>query len=132
MSETLLERVLRHEGFRTKPYLDTVGVSTFGHGLTYITKEESERIVHERLKSLEDLIVDNNLWLGLHPQVITDVLTEMAFQLGYSGLSKFVNMWKALEERDYETAADEGMNSKWARQTPERAKELTEIMRNIA
>jgi len=36
MSE-LLERILEHEGFSEKPYLDTVGVWTIGHGLTFIT-----------------------------------------------------------------------------------------------
>ena len=38
-------------------------------------------------------------------------------------------MWAALDSKDYEPAAAEMLDSKWARQTPERAEELAEIMR---
>ena len=45
----LLERVLTHEGFEARPYQDHLGNWTFGHGLTFITKDESQYIVDKRL-----------------------------------------------------------------------------------
>lgn len=131
MSE-LLERVLLHEGFREKPYLDTLGVSTFGHGLTYITRDESEEIVRVRLVEIERDLVSMRSWLIGHPPAILDVLTEMVFQLGMSGLNKFKKMWAALEEGNYTTAAAEGLDSLWAKQTPGRAEELMNIVRGFS
>lgn len=58
-----------------------------------------------------------------------DVLTNMAFQLGVPNLKAFVNTLRLIEEGKYKEASVEMLNSKWARQTPERAKRLSEAMR---
>ena len=51
-------------------------------------------------------------------------LTSQAFQLGETGQGNFENMWTALAAGDKETAALEALDSAWASQTPERAKDL--------
>ena len=58
------------------------------------------------------------------------VLIEMVFQLGIGGVSKFKNMWKALGEGDYQTASEEMLDSRWAKQTPKRAEGLSAIMKS--
>ena len=58
------------------------------------------------------------------------VLIEMVFQLGIGGVSKFKNMWKALGKGDYQTASEEMLDSRWAKQTPSRAEGLSEIMKS--
>jgi len=50
-----------------------------------------------------------------------DALINMAFQLGVNGLLKFKNMLRCLEAGDYEGAAKEALDSRWAKQTPQRA-----------
>ena len=55
----------------------------------------------------------------------------MVFQMGQRGVNGFHNMWNALENNDYDTAANEMLDSTWAEQTPERAIELSERMRNL-
>jgi len=40
-------------------------------------------------------------------------------------------MLKGLEEKDYNKAADEMLDSRWYKQTPNRAKELSNMMRSI-
>jgi lysozyme len=50
------------------------------------------------------------------------VLISMAYQMGIGGLMKFKKMLAAIDCLDWDAAAAEGLNSKWARQTPERAK----------
>jgi lysozyme len=62
-----------------------------------------------------------------------EIVIEMVFQLGETGVSKFKNMLKALEEGpDYKTAATEMLDSRWAKQTPNRAKEMSGHMRSLA
>jgi len=129
---TLLERVLEHEGFESKPYPDPISGGdpyTFGHGLTYITEAESRRIVTERLEQLRDAMVAIHPWLSESPIEVLEVVVEMAFQMGIRGTNLFRKMWVALQRGDYETAADEMLDSRWAKQTPNRAKALSDIVR---
>ena len=63
-----------------------------------------------------------------------ETIIEMVFQLGETGVAKFKNMWKALEEKppSYSVAATEMLDSRWAKQTPNRAKEMSDHMRSLA
>ena len=56
---------------------------------------------------------------------------NMAFQLGLPRLSKFKKFKEALDKQDYVSASIEMLDSRWAKQTPNRANELAETMRNI-
>ena len=127
--DTLLERVIEHEGFESKPYQDHLGNWTFGHGLTFITRDESEYIVDKRLADFAQKHIDQRAWLTERPQVVLEVVTEMAYQMGFAGTNAFVQMWIALLEKDYARAADEMLDSRWAKQTPERAKQMSELIR---
>ena len=66
------------------------------------------------------------------PEVL-GVVTEMVFQLGYNGTSKFKKTLKHINNGEYNLASKEMLNSKWAKQTKERAVDLSlsEIMENI-
>jgi lysozyme len=50
----------------------------------------------------------------------------MIFQLGGNGVSKFRKMWAALQEDppNYFEAHVQMLDSRWAKQTPNRAKEM--------
>ena len=128
----LLERVLLHEGFEAKPYQDHLGNWTFGHGLTFITKEESEYIVDKRLTEFAQQHIHDRPWLRQRPPVVLEVITEMAYQMGYLGTQKFTKMWAGIYSEDYVTAAIEMLDSRWANQTPERANELADLIREAA
>jgi lysozyme len=61
-----------------------------------------------------------------------EIIIEMVFQLGETGVSKFKNMIKALEDGpDYQTAAIEMLDSKWAKQTPQRAEGMSSEMAGL-
>ena len=124
----LLESTLAHEGFRSKPYQDSLGVWTVGHGLTYITETESKEIVRARLHVLY------SRWEIMRPNfsfTVLDVLTEMSFQMGFHGVLNFKKMLAALDADDYALAADEMLDSRWAKQTPGRAQEMSDIIRAL-
>lgn len=57
-------------------------------------------------------------------QEVQHILVNMCFQLGQGGLSKFKNFKVAIEDYQWQRAALEMMDSRWAGQTPERAERL--------
>ena len=60
-----------------------------------------------------------------------DILFNMTYQLGARGFVNFKKMIKALEKQDYKTAAKEGLDSLWAKQTPNRAKRLMDRLSQL-
>ena len=56
----------------------------------------------------------------------------MCYQLGLSGFSKFKKTIYYLETEQYEEASIEMLDSLWAKQTPNRAKELSAEIASLA
>ena len=52
----------------------------------------------------------------------------MAYQMGINGLKGFKKSLAYMSEHDYNAAASEFMNSRWARQTPQRAAKVTAMI----
>ena len=61
-----------------------------------------------------------------------DVVYEMCYQLGINGFSKFKKTIAYLRDEDYKMAAIEMLDSRWAKQTPNRAKRLSNIIKDLA
>lgn len=126
-----------HEGFRSEIYLDHLGNRTIGYGTNLedgIDKHEAAAMLRARILQNElqvmDHAQDNGRWyMGLNPARRAVVL-DMAYQLGVRGFLKFEKTIMYLGQCDWEDAAREMLDSKWARQTPERAKALAQIMRD--
>ena len=132
---SVIESIIKHEGFRAKPYPDIIHgwkVPTFGHGLTYITSDESRKLVENRVtRIMHKLDLRLSVYRKL-PNAAQDVLIEMAYQMGVARLLKFKNTIKALEQQNYRTAAAEMLDSQWATQTPKRAQDLAKIIKGLA
>lgn len=125
---TLLDRVLKNEGFKPKPYLDSIGVSTIGHGLTHVTREESKAIVDARLKRYAKNLKTKRPWIARYPVEVREILVEMNFQLGTKGTNEFKKMFAAIKKKDFNLAAAEMRDSKWSNQTPDRCDRLATRM----
>ena len=138
--ETLKEKIKIHEGFRDTIYLDTLNKKTIGYGHLSVheddfvegkpyPKEELEVLFDKDFEKGWELMIRfcsvNNLNVSEEAQ---EVLCEMIFQMGYSGVGKFKNMIKALQNKEYKVASIEMLDSRWAKQTPNRAKELSDHM----
>jgi len=134
----LLKSVKKHEGYRNKVYLDTLGKRTVGVGHLCVedfwedNKEYEEKFLMTILKhDLQTAIKGADRVLVECPvldDLAEEIIIEMVFQLGETGVSKFKNMLKALKVPDYQTAAIEMLDSKWAKQTPERAAGMSSEM----
>ena len=139
--ERLLESVKKHEGYRNKVYLDTLGKRTVGVGHLCVEdfweddKEYEESFLMEILqKDLQEAIRGAKELMQEHgcadiDERAEEILIEMVFQLGRTGVSKFKNMWKALSEHNYVGASFEMLDSRWAKQTPNRAKNMADQMK---
>ncbi len=66
------------------------------------------------------------------PQEAQHILVNMCFQLGPGGLGKFKNMNAAVEEQAWLDMSNEMMDSRWAQQTPERAKRLRDRVLEVS
>ena len=134
----LIERIKEHEGYRNTVYLDSLGKATIGYGHlitpedTYVEDMEYSRELLDRQFGVDfdnaylqaqELMDDYRL-----PFTAQTVIIEMVFQLGVGNVSKFKKMWEALREHDFETAADEMVDSRWHKQTPQRCEYLANTM----
>ena len=147
--DKLLESVKRHEGYRNKVYLDTLGKRTVGVGHLCVEDfweddkeyEEDflmgilEKDLQGAIDKAEDLI--NNCPSGGKANISDDakiLIIEMVFQLGGNGVSKFRKMWQALQQDppDYAEASVQMLDSRWAKQTPNRAQEMAKHMKECA
>ena len=140
--ERLMESVKQHEGYRNKVYLDTLGKRTVGVGHLCTEdwweddKEYEEEFLMKILEEdLQEAIEGASTLMLQHDcsdidEKAHEILIEMVFQLGMTGVSKFKNMWRALSEHNYTGASYEMLDSKWAKQTPNRAKSMAELMKS--
>ncbi len=124
-----------HEGFRPTVYQCTQGYDTIGYGFAIkdleLTKDIAEQILVKKVAELESKISKKFEWYHTAPQEAKEVVINMCYQLGLSGFSKFKKTIYLLETEQYEEASVEMLNSLWAKQTPIRAKELSEIVRSL-
>ena len=143
--EKLREELEIDEGCKYEIYLDHLGYPTFGIG-HLITDDDPEYgwevgasidtvRVHEAFESdIEGVLSDcAKLYsdFGDLPEEAQRVIANMMFNMGYTRLSKFKNMKLSVDDRNWDIAADEMVDSRWYRQVTNRADRLVERMRNI-
>jgi len=135
----LQNEIADDEGVKYETYRCSEGYPTggIGHLITewdeeYYEQPMGTKIPHEQVddwfaKDIETTIKDCNLLFSQFnnlPEDIQHVLANMCFQLGRPRLSKFKNMIAAVEDCDWAKMADEMEDSRWFKQTPNRAQRL--------
>ncbi len=129
----LMEDLARDEGFRQFPYTCTAGALTIGYGRNLDAKGVSRA---EADILLRNDVVDAQADLERVFPVASSlsdaryrVLVNMMFNLGAERFMQFRRMRAAIEAGDFDRAADEMLNSRWARQVGARAERLADLMR---
>lgn len=128
-----LEReLIRDEGLRLKPYYDSVGKLTIGVGRNLDDNgiSESEALIMLRndiANSQQEL--ERFSWFRQLDSRRKDAILNMHFNLGLPRLLSFKKMIAALEQGEWDKAADEALNSLWAEQVGERAVRISSIIR---
>jgi GH24 family phage-related lysozyme (muramidase) len=133
--KALLKRVKRHEALSLTVYPDCDKFAIgYGHqcGADHppITIEQAEEYLRQDVYKASDQYMR---WKGEHGLKLTtardEVLCEMIFWHGFKGFLGFKKMIQALLDGDYETAADEMLNSDSGRKYFTRMYELSVLMR---
>ena len=132
--EALKVDLLRDEGCKLKPYLDTVDKLTIGVGRNLsdngITMAEASALLENDITSVI-VELDRCLpWWRALPELKGRALANMAFNLGLPRLLKFSQMLTALECGEWDMAADEALDSNWAKQVGERAERIAIAFRS--
>lgn len=141
---SIKKQLMIDEGIKLEAYYDTQHIKTIGvgHNMESLPKYKGQVIPDKISEQFAMELLDWDIqrtttFLEIawpHFKTIPEgprknALINMAFQLGLGGLLRFKKMITAIEQGDFETASKEGLNSKWAKQTPKRAKRVMEQLR---
>lgn len=130
--QKLQAMLIRHEGLKKFPYVDTTGNLTIGvgHNLTAkgLTDGQIRIILTDDITDAINFLNSHLPWVVFLDDVRQRVLADMAFNLMGKVLD-FKNMLAAIQAKDWNRAADELLNSAFAHQTGQRAKDLSYMIR---
>lgn len=130
----LVNQLKLHEGSRTHAYECPMGYLTIGVGrnidalggiglsddeIDYLLRNDIERCYRE---------LDRFSWFMDLDQVRQEALVNMCFNLGFTRLMKFTKMMAAMAEGKYQLASIEALDSKWAKQVGNRAKDIAYML----
>ena len=143
--EKLREQLKIDEGCVYEIYNDHLGYPTFGIG--HLVRESdpengsplgteiSEDRVNEAFDADIEIVLSdcNILYPDFEdlPEEAQQIIANMMFNLGRPRLSKFVGMKRGVDAKDWNSAADEMVDSRWYRQVGVRAERLVNRMREI-
>lgn len=130
----LKAHLVRDEALKLKPYRCSAGKLSIGVGRNLddvgISEAEAMFLLGTDIAGvLADL--DRNLpgWRNL-PEAVRLAIANMCFNMGWPRLALFKGMWAALDAGDWDKAADEALDSLWARQVGARAVRIADLIRS--
>ena len=122
-----IDKIAADEGYRACYYKDSLGLGTIGYGtLVMDTMKKGDCIDgHEAVKLLREhyntatASVDKRYpWASDSERL---VLVNLSYNMGETRLAKFKDTLKHLEDDEYDLSAGELLNSRYAKQVPNRA-----------
>jgi lysozyme len=140
--QQLIAQLKRHEGAVRLPngdhklYRCPAGKQTLGYGRNVedrgITEDEADYLLSNDIIIAQRELVAAFPWFQSLDDVRQAVLINMHFNLGIGRLRTFRNALAAMQIGDWDRAAVEMLDSRWAQQVGRRAVELAEQMRTGA
>ena len=133
--EYLIESIIHDEGFRGYLYRCTANKLTVGYGHNIedlgITELEAKYILYYDIYTAYLIAKDTIPHWDELGDIRQAAFINMAFNLGIK-IKQFKKMLKYLKRRDFNKAADEMLDSKWAVQVGNRASRLaTEVRTGV-
>lgn len=136
MPGDIYAQLRRDEGEVLHAYPDHLGYLTIGVGRLIdkrrgggISREESTMLLCADVARIEAALDQRAPWWRSLSPPRRAVLLNMGFQLGVGGLMGFTRTLRHVRVGEWDQAADQMLQSLWARQTPERAMRLADQMR---
>jgi len=129
-------QLIEDEGSVPHAYLDSLGYWTIGVGRLIdgdkggrLREDEIEYLLDNDIDDVVSHIISEYPWFGDLDDVRQGVIVNMTFNLGKLGFSRFKLLHAACARHDWEDAAREMLDSRWATQVGSRAIRLSEEMR---
>ena len=132
----LIEMLKLHEGVRSHVYLCSAGYETLGVGRNIsdsglgLSDDEIDYLLNNDIERVRQELTDAYFWFPALNEARQDAMIDMCFNLGLTRLRGFVNALEAMSREQFDVAADEFMDSKWAKQVGTRALRVTEMIRD--
>ena len=136
--DNLKDQIAKHEGFEPRVYKCSNGFDTIGYGFAIkdlvMDREIADLILDGKINNIIKSIGNHDdwsEWFFEKTKAIREVLINMIFQIGFSGVRKFRKPIHYIKDDNFKMAGEEMRDSKWARSdSPNRAKELSEIVKS--
>ena len=132
----LVETLKRHEGVRSHAYKCSENMITVGVGRNLdenggigLSDDEIEYLLMNDIERCDAELRATYDWYGSLGKPRRDAMINLSFNLGLTRLRGFVKAIEAMSREQYDVAADEFMDSRWAEQVGDRAVEVTELIR---
>lgn len=136
MIDDLVDDLKSDEGWEPSAYQDHLGFWTIGHGFLIderkggrLPVEIGEHWLIHLTHKMWNAFAKAEPWVLDQPEDVQRALGNMVYQMGVEGVRGFRKALAALQTGDRELAAKEALDSRWANQTPNRAKRVTDLMR---
>lgn len=133
--DEIAEALKFEEGFSAHCYICTAGAHTVGYGRNIdeaggigISEDEADYLLRNDIERTIEECKQWDWFDDLDPNR-QSVMVQLCFQLGRPRLSNFKRMLSALAAQDFEAAAIELLDSRFARQVPARANRLADRLR---
>lgn len=130
---TVAEIIKRFEGFSDKLYKCQAGKWTIGYGYNIedrgLPKDICDELLSRDIAMVSLWLRENFVWYERLSDARKKAVISMVYQLGETRFLGFKKFLAALNSGNYELAYVEMLNSRWARQTPERAKKTALVIR---
>lgn len=131
---TLREQIIAHEGIRLRPYRCTAGRLTIGVGRNLedvgISLAEAMAMLDHDLDACVASVTLAFPWFEALDPIRQRALIDLRFNMGLSRLRSFKKALGAMARHDWTTAADELLDSAWARQVqPARRDRIVRMIR---
>ncbi len=128
--QSLQESIIKHEGYSEIPYKDSKGIWTiwYGHNLMVNSKESAKEALQIDIANAARFSVTYIPLLSSLDEIRQSVLIEMVFNMGIEKVLEFKLMLCALQSHDYKKASECMLDSLWAEQVGQRAKDMAKVM----
>lgn len=124
----LVQQLKRDEGMVLRAYKDSVGKTTIGVGRNLddvgISADEAEYLLANDIARVKIDVGQYLPWTSRLDLIRLAVLHNLCFNMGIHALLAFRKMLAHMQNGDYAQAANELLNSKYAKQVGSRAERL--------
>ena len=132
--EKLLDMLMLHEGLELKPYQCTADKTSIGVGRNLqdlgISEDEAKYLLNN---DVDRILKEVEHWSFLEKlnEPRQAVILDMVFNMGVTrfNANTWVKTFAAIQNEEWEKAANEMLDSKWAKQVGQRAIRLSQMMR---